>query len=105
MTFTQLSVVGGLACALATNGSTYCWGINYLGSLGAGSFSSTGLTPSQVTGGLAFSYVASGGVLACGLTTSSKTYCWGANTSRQLGLQGTADSMYATPQPIPGMGG
>ena len=58
-----------------------------------------------MTGGLAFSSIGSGGILACGVTTSSATYCWGTNTGDNLGLSGTADTMYAVPQIVPGMAG
>lgn len=105
LTFTQLSASGVVACALTTAGAAYCWGSNYYGALGSGSFSTTGLTPTLVTGGFTFSYVGSGGILGCALTTTSATYCWGTNNSRQLGLSGTADTMYDAPQPVPGMGG
>jgi alpha-tubulin suppressor-like RCC1 family protein len=105
LTFTQLSAAGVVACALTAAGAAYCWGNNTDGALGSGSFSTSGLTPVAVTGGLKFSTIGSGGILACGLTTSSATYCWGTNTSDQLGLSGTADTMYAAPQPVPGMGG
>jgi alpha-tubulin suppressor-like RCC1 family protein len=105
LTFTQLTASGVVACALTAAGAAYCWGNNTDGALGSGSFSTSGLTPVAVTGGLAFSSIGSGGILACGVTTSSATYCWGTNTGDNLGLSGTADTMYAVPQIVPGMAG
>jgi alpha-tubulin suppressor-like RCC1 family protein len=105
LVFTQLSAAGVVACARTAAGAAYCWGNNVDGALGSGSFSTSGLTPVAVTGGLAFSYIGSGGVMACGVTTSNTTYCWGSNTSKQLGLAGTADSMFAAPQAVPGLAG
>lgn len=101
--FTQISMLGPHACGLTAAGAAYCWGENTSGALGSGSFSTSGSTPVAVTGGLTFSTIAGGGLSTCGYTTSNTMYCWGANQIQQLGLAPTADTMYAVPQPVPGM--
>ena len=80
-------------------------GENTHGALGSGSFSTSGTTPTLVTGGLTFSTIMAGGTSTCGYTTKNVMYCWGDNTAQQLGLSATADTMYAAPQPVPGMAG
>ena len=105
LTFASMLVNGQHACALTTSGAAYCWGDNYQGDLGSGSFSTSGSTPVAVTGGLTFRAIAVGGLHDCGYTPSNVMYCWGSNTSQQLGLAATADTMYAVPVPVPGMNG
>jgi alpha-tubulin suppressor-like RCC1 family protein len=104
-TFTQVSMLGPHACGLTASGAAYCWGENTHGALGSGSFTTTGTTMNQVVGGLTFSTIMGGGTTTCGYTTKNAMYCWGDNTALQLGLSPTADSMYAAPQVVPGLGG
>ena len=105
LTFTAISMFGPHACGLTASGAAYCWGANDHGALGSGSFSSSGATPTIVVGGLTFKTIMAGGTSTCGYTTNNVMYCWGSNTAEQLGLSATADSMYDSPQPVPGMGG
>ncbi len=105
LTFTQLSMLGPHACGMTASGAAYCWGENTHGALGSGSFSTSGTTPTLVTGGLTFGTIMAGGTSTCGYTTKNVMYCWGDNTAQQLGLSATADTMYAAPQPVPAMGG
>jgi alpha-tubulin suppressor-like RCC1 family protein len=52
-----------------------------------------------------FTKVVAGGAFSCGLTTGATVYCWGANSSGQLGV-GSGGGPYAQPMPtqIPGAG-
>src|SRR2546426_787967 len=80
-----LRVESDHTCGVTTNGTTYCWGANNFGQLGApvGDHSTT---PAQVTGGLTLSSVsAGGGFHTCGVTTTGAVYCWGNNFFGQLG--------------------
>ena len=88
----------GHTCGLTGSGAAYCWGNGAFGQLGH-----TGYTgndphpiPGAVTGGLTFSGLASGSHHTCGLTSAGAAYCWGDNSSGQLGY-GPIWTSYATP--------
>lgn len=97
-TFVFVSV-GGHACGVTTVATAECWGASYFGQLGNGTSSGpqqcgvsnvTGLsacstTPATVSGGLTFATVSAGGGHTCGVTLAGVAYCWGLNTSSQLG--------------------
>jgi len=89
------------ACALTGTGAAYCWGRNEEGELGNGS--SIGpdvcagfpcsVRPVAVVGGLTFMAVAGDMTYhTCGLTGAGAAYCWGWNSSGQLGNGSTANS-------------
>lgn len=95
---TPVQVLGGLkfagvsagtpahTCGVTTSNVAYCWGYRFLGSLGNGSDDNTGqLTPTSVSGGLAFRSVSAGEFFSCGVTTSNAAYCWGSNAYGKLG--------------------
>jgi alpha-tubulin suppressor-like RCC1 family protein len=97
---TPVSVVGGLTfatisagehntCGVATDGVTYCWGLNDDGSLGDGTTTSQS-TPVLVSGGHSFGTV-SATRHSCAITAGTGiAYCWGYNAWGQLGI-GTSD--------------
>ena len=77
-------------CAVLTTGQGYCWGRNVEGQLGDGT-NIRSLVPVPVAGQLVFAEIsastfsASGRGHTCGLTSADVGYCWGDNTSGQLG--------------------
>ena len=73
------------SCAVRYNGEVYCWGRDTHGALGLGATTST-LVPQRVNG-LPADVIAISGLLyhQCALTTSGDVWCWGNNTSGQLG--------------------
>jgi alpha-tubulin suppressor-like RCC1 family protein len=78
---------GGLFCSVDFAGKARCWGESTSGSLGQGT---TGvvhrcLGACDVTGGIVFTVIDVGPDHACGLDTEGKAYCWGQNTSGELG--------------------
>lgn len=74
---TQVSANEVSVCALATDGSAYCWGGNWFGGLGIGTRSDFGEeTPQRVQGG-PFAKITVGGSHSCGLTPGQRLYCWG----------------------------
>jgi alpha-tubulin suppressor-like RCC1 family protein len=101
LTFDSLSVGGGTACALDPTGRAYCWGGGAYGELGNGASSNRGL-PQVVSGGLTYKQIAAGGMAStlnynyssaghvCAIAGSGTAWCWGANSSGQLGDGTTA---------------
>jgi alpha-tubulin suppressor-like RCC1 family protein len=78
---------------VTTSGAGYCWGVNDLGELGDGTFTSSKISPAPVGGGQKFSIISAGGFHACGLTVpEGLAYCWGWNALGQLGIGSTTSS-------------
>jgi alpha-tubulin suppressor-like RCC1 family protein len=76
-------------CAIATDRSLWCWGQNTEGMLGLGDGypGAPKLVPTQV-GTATWRAIAAGQGHACGIQTDGSLWCWGRNTSGQLGLGG-----------------
>ena len=76
-------------CAIDLNDSVYCWGDNSSGQLGNGSTSSSRVPVAvNATGALAgktIKQVSVGAWYTCVTTSDNKAYCWGINSSGQLG--------------------
>jgi alpha-tubulin suppressor-like RCC1 family protein len=88
----QVSVGGDVACATRSDDSGWCWGNNWSGAIGDGTYG--GLrSPTQVAG--SWSRIAAGGYHACGLRTDSTLWCWGGGWSGQLGLGSPTQSATA----------
>tara|TARA_Y100000590_G_scaffold337462_1_gene384454 strand:+ start:466 stop:2172 length:1707 start_codon:yes stop_codon:yes gene_type:complete len=81
------SISGGRdhACGLKADGKAYCWGFNQYGQLGDGTNLDHKSVPTLVVGGYSFESISAGGNHTCGVATDGKAYCWGFNSSGQLG--------------------
>ena len=89
------------ACAVSNSGDAYCWGLNWLGSLGDGSpidpdVPTESRVPVRVVGGLSFQSISVGGYFACGMATGNHLYCWGDNRWGQLGNGSTTSTSTPT---------
>lgn len=92
------------ACAVSASGLVYCWGAGGNYQLGVNSTANSNY-PVAVSGsaGSNMSTVSAGSTYACGKSTSGSVYCWGDNSSGQLGINNTAVS--STPVQVLGAGG
>ena len=90
------------SCALTSSGSAWCWGDNFSGQLGAvtteicASTRPCATQAVEVQGGLTFQNIEAGNQFTCGVVTSGEAYCWGANSSGQLGNGSTTPSSVPT---------
>ncbi len=89
------AVGAGLAhtCALAEDGAVWCWGDNSAGQLGTDAGpGDPSAVPVRVAApaGVSFSALSVGGVHSCALTAAGAAWCWGDNSTGQLG-NGTFD--------------
>ena len=93
---TALAAGNAHTCAVRTDGAAFCWGYNSVGQIGDG-FS--GVPPRTtpvpvVSSNVAFTKLAAGTDHTCATSTAGAVYCWGSNSSGQLGtgVAGSASS-------------
>lgn len=85
------------SCGLTSAGAIKCWGRNSSGVYGNGSTSSAcNVTPASVTLSEAATRIFAGRSHMCAITVSGKLYCWGSNTTGQLGQAAVIDLLYPT---------
>jgi alpha-tubulin suppressor-like RCC1 family protein len=73
------------SCAVTVSGTAYCWGDNSAGQLGGVTTTALATRPTAVAGGVVFRSISAGAGYACGVTADHAAYCWGDNSSGQLG--------------------
>ncbi|PRY67846.1 alpha-tubulin suppressor-like RCC1 family protein [Glaciihabitans tibetensis] len=103
---TDIAVGSIHSCAVATNGTGYCWGYNEYGQLGNGTTTNSS-TPVAVTGlaGTTITDIAAGNSSACALTSDGIVSCWGYNLVGQLGdgTTGYPTAPVTTPVTVAGL--
>lgn len=107
--FASVSAGANHTCGVTPDGVGYCWGDNSSGQLGNGTLTNSA-TPVPVSGALSFQSISAGGRHTCGVTSyptnislaGGAVYCWGDNSSGQLG-NGTLTNS-ATPVVVLGGG-
>jgi alpha-tubulin suppressor-like RCC1 family protein len=96
VTLTQISAGSNSACAVGSSGASYCWGGGSSGQLGSGSVTSSSVpvavTASGALSGVTLVQVTTGTAFACALGSAGVAFCWGSNTSGQLGNNSTTQS-------------
>ena len=94
-------VVGRLTtCGVTVRSDAFCWGGNQRGEIGnasivQGSFTGTP-TPVDLTP-IVFKSIVTGWLHACGIATTGAAYCWGDNSSGQLGIGSVDADAHSTP--------
>ena len=102
-TFVLLDTGSLHSCAIDDLGKGWCWGTGTNGQLGTGG-ATTAMTPVAVAMpvGVTFTAISAGYGHTCAINTSGVAYCWGLNSSGQLGIGSTTPAM--TPTLVPGAG-
>jgi len=77
-------------CALASDNNVYCWGSNDKGRLGNNSTSDSSVpvavsTSGALSGKTITSLSVNGGGHSCAIASDNNAYCWGINSSGELG--------------------
>ena len=101
-TATSMAVSAGPdhSCVVRANGTISCWGANTSGQLGDNTTTAR-LQPTPVVTGVSFASVSAGGTNhTCALTAGGIAYCWGNNSSGQLGNGSFASAL--TPVAVTG---
>jgi alpha-tubulin suppressor-like RCC1 family protein len=104
MKFTTVSAGFTHTCALADDGSAWCWGANDTAQLGDGSLKNSPI-PVRVSTDVKLQAIGPGGGHTCGVSNGDIGYCWGGNWHGQLGVgdrdgDAAAPCCYRVPKPI-----
>ena len=97
-TIKQITAGNSYFCVIASDDKAYCWGGGRRGALGNGSTLSLVIstpTPVSTTGVLAgktIKQITAGTEFTCAIASDDKAYCWGGNSSGQLGNNSTINS-------------
>lgn len=105
----QVAANRGSTCVVLTDKHVRCWGVNSLGETGHTASATPIPTPLEITGFTDVESIAANGSAFCAVKTDKTVWCWGGNTSGQLG-NGTVDptgavTPHATPAQVPGLTG
>ena len=103
VSLTQIATGSGTTCAVSSGGAGYCWGQDANGELGNNSTTSGTVPVAMTTSGLGsaetLTQVSLGTNFGCALDSANAVYCWGLNTSGQVGNPATG-THFLTPTPV-----
>lgn len=97
----QIAAAGGHVCALLSDHTVTCRGLNLFGQLGDGTRDSTS-SFHPVPGLKNVTQIAAGFFNTCAITNDTELYCWGSNAFGQMG-NGVAGSPQLTPAKVNGL--
>jgi alpha-tubulin suppressor-like RCC1 family protein len=104
VTLAQITLTSNSVCSLASTGAAYCWGYNIDGQLGINSTTQSlvpvAVSTSGVLSGVTLAQITTGTNFVCALAGTGAAYCWGLNSSGQLGNPVTA-SNFLVPVAVP----
>lgn len=86
----QVTAGDAHTCALSETSVAWCWGRNSDGQLGTSTLAATARPDTVHSGGRTFRMLTAGGAHTCGLDFNAVAYCWGSNSSGQLGTGSTS---------------
>lgn len=103
ITFEEVHASIFSSCGLATDGSVYCWGSNFLGALGDPEVFEA-LAPNPVATDALFAEVDAGAAFYCARTDTGEAHCWGSNTTSQtgIGVDPVTQGSVTAPTPVAG---
>jgi alpha-tubulin suppressor-like RCC1 family protein len=88
VSFMAVASGSGHSCAIALDGTAYCWGDNRAGQLGDGTVTRR-LTPvivaNGIPGGVTFRSLSASFMGTCGVSPAGVQYCWGQAAFGQMG--------------------
>jgi alpha-tubulin suppressor-like RCC1 family protein len=99
--FTAIAAGDYHTCGIAA-GTVYCWGDDSYGQLGDGISGTSKTVPTAAQSSFSFLTIAAGGFHTCAIASDSKAYCWGDNSTGELGDSELTKSFSAVPVPVAG---
>jgi alpha-tubulin suppressor-like RCC1 family protein len=78
-------------CAIKTNGALFCWGRNESGQLGNNTTANSPAPVQVSTAATDWASLSAGGGHTCAIKTDGTIFCWGDNSSGQLGNNSFTD--------------
>jgi alpha-tubulin suppressor-like RCC1 family protein len=97
-TWSQVSTGYAFGCAVRTNGTLWCWGVNADGEVGDGTTTNR-TSPVQVGTATDWSSVTAGYSSACALKTTGTVWCWGFNQYGEV-ADGTTTTPVKSPKQV-----
>ena len=99
--YKDIAAGGSHTCGITSSDDVKCWGAGSSGQLGTGSTPGQILVPTNAnTSGVKYKSITAGKFHTCGLSSADGIYCWGNNTSGQVG-DSTTTSRFE-PRLVPG---
>lgn len=92
---------GSTLCAVKSDGTAQCWGVNASGTVGNGFSGATVTMPTTVTGLSEVVSVTSDCNVSCAMLANGSVRCWGSDSNGSLG-NGSPDAMSTTPVSVLG---
>lgn len=96
-TYTEVSAGQYHACAVRSDKTLWCWGLNTSGQVGTGTGDVLFLRPAAAGSASNWQKVSAGGAFTCALNDAHQIACFGTNGSGQIGDGTTTTALVPTP--------